>query len=115
MSELSEKILALMEDGYYTYRSLATATGETKERVKHAVSQLRKSGDVKVEYAEMHGCIRKAIVMKNDGRMIKKDEKALAGAYVKGQTDLDGGMVVETTENFERKEKAPWSRSTQKQ
>ena len=114
MSELSENILALMEDGYYTYRSLATATGETKDRVKHAVSQLRKSGDVKVEYVEMQGCIRKAIVMKNDGRMIKKDEKALAGAYKKGQTDLDGGMVVETTENFVRKEAAPW-KSTRKQ
>ena len=114
MSELSENILMLMEDGYYTYRSLAVATGETKDRVKHAVSQLRKSGDVKVEYVEMQGCIRKAIVMKNDGRMIKKDEKALAGAYKKGQTDLDGGMVVETTENFVRKGVAPW-KSTRKQ
>lgn len=115
MSELSENILVLMEDGYYTYRSLAAATGETKDRVKHAVSQLRKSGDVKVEYVEMNGCIRKAVVMKNDGRMIKKDERALASAYKKGQTDLDGGMVVRTEEDIVVKGVAPWSRSTPRQ
>ena len=48
---------------------------------------------------------------------MKKDKRALDGAYAKGQTNLDGDMVVE--EGAEtvavQKEVAPWSRSTQKQ
>ena len=112
MSELTERVIELIdEDRYYTYASLAAATGETKQRVKHAVSVLRKGGDVRVEYVEMNGCIRKAVVMKNDDRMLKKDEQALAGAYKMGQTDLDGGMIIGVSENFVRKGKAPWKTS----
>lgn len=108
MSELSDRILTMLDESYFTYRSLAAATGESKDRVKHAVSVLRKNGDAKVEYVEMNGCIRKAVVMKNDGRMLKKDERALAGAYKMGQTDLDGRMVTEVKGDFIRKERAPW-------
>ena len=39
---------------------------------------------------------------------VKKDERALAGAYEMGQTDLDGGMVIESTDDLVRKGKAPW-------
>ena len=47
---------------------------------------------------------------------IRKNKKALDGAYVKGQTNLDGDMVVE--ERMEtvavQKGVAPWT-STQRQ
>jgi len=44
------------------------------------------------------------------GKVTRRDEKALPGAYAIGQTDLDGGMVVRATSKFVRKERAPWMR-----
>lgn len=109
MSELGTRILAELGDSCAPYRALASALGETPDRVKRACATLRRNGEIRIEYVEMNGCIRLAMVMKMDGKnVVMKNEKAPDGAYRMGQTDLDGGMVVETGENFVIKERAPW-------
>jgi len=98
-----------VRDRSMTYAQLVTATGMDLDKVKRRVNRLRKEGAVKVEYMHMHGCIRKAVVCVNDGSLETRREGALAGAYALGQTDLDGGIIVETGEYLVRKGKAPWS------
>ena len=108
MSEIGDKVLRYLDDRYGTYRSIAWGIGEPVERVKHACQMLRKEGTIRVDYVQEYGCIRKAVVMMNDGRYMRRDDRALEGAYKMGQTDLDGGMVVDANAEYVRKEKAPW-------
>ena len=113
MSEVGDKVLGYLNDRCGTYRSIAWAVGEPHERVKHACQKLRKEGVVKVEYVNIRGCVKKAVVMMNDGDYTMKRDDVPAGAYAVGQTDLDGGMVVESGGEFVKKGRAPWKSTTE--